>query len=298
MDSKIPAVYFSGDMGDPWVVDIAAALADFRLIPCEGEGRGIPSRPFDPSDPAKALVLHRSRLSPVDVERLVELRRELGAERWPKIAVCVGPYARYAEVERVTNLVECVLPEATARETLPRRLAMMLGAPADRPARPDGEAPVVDIVSANFDLRRVLAEACLRAGYRAVESSTLADSHHRADAPALTVWDVPVLEPRWTECLEKRSRTGPVVALLGFADRDLVTLARKSGASACLDKLFIVDDLIYVLDRLTAGPPAPSPVRFQTPHATPPPPVGRARREAARGARRDASARLKLDDEA
>lgn len=288
MDSKIPAVYFSGDMSDPWVVDIAAALADFRLIPCEGEGRGIPSRPFDPSDPAEALVLHRSRLSPVDVERLVELRRGLGAERWPKIAVCVGPYARYAEVERVTSLVECVLPEATARETLPRRLARMLGAPAERPARPENEAPVVDIVSANFDLRRVLAEACLRAGYRAVESPSFSESHHGADATALTVWDVPVLEPRWAECLEKRSRTGPVVALLGFADRDLVALARKSGASACLDKLFIVDDLIDVLDRLASTSSTPSPVRFQPPHATPPPPVGRARREGARSGRRAA----------
>lgn len=297
MDSKIPAVYFSGDASDPWVVDILGAIADFRVIPCEGEGRGVPSRPFEPSDPAKVLVLHRSRLSPNDVERLAELKRKLGAKQWPRIAVCVGPYARYAEVERLTSLVECVLPEATARETLPRQLAMMLGAPVERPKRAEGEAPIVDVVSADFELRRVLVEACLRAGYRAVGSSSFSDSHCGADAPALTVWDVPILEPRWAEHLEKRSRSGPVVALIGFADRGLVSLARESGASACLDKLFVVEDLIYVLDRLSATPSAPSASRFQSPHATPPPPVGRARREGARSGRRAATARPRLDDE-
>jgi len=302
MDSNAPMVYFSGDRNDPWVADIVSALSNFSIIPCEGEGSGIPSRPFQESDPAKVLVLHRSRLSPTDVERLAELRRGLGAENWPRIALCVGPYARYAELERCVGLVEYILPEATARETLPRRLAMMLGEPADRPTRPEGEAPIVDVVSSDFDLRRVLAEACLRAGYRVIESASLSDSQRGADAPGLTVWDAPVLEPRWAEHLERRSRGGPVVALLGFADRGLVALARKAGASACLDLPCALDDLIHVLDQLAANPSTPTcqkseTARFQAPHATPPPPVGRARKESARSGRRSTPARLKLDDE-
>jgi len=296
MDSNAPTVYFSGDISDPWVADIAGAIADFHVIPCEGEGSGIPSRPFDATDPAKVVVLHRSRLSTVDVERLSELKRGLGTENWPRIALCVGPYARYAELERCAGLVEFILPEATARETLPRRLALMLGTPVDHRARPEGESPVVEVVSSDFDLRRMLSEVCLRAGYGVVESPSLSDSHHVGESPALTVWDAPVLEPRWAEHLERRSRSGPVVALLGFADRGLVALARKSGASACLDLPFDVDDLIFVLDRLAANPSPPPPMRFQPPHATPPPPIGRARGEGARSGRRSAPARLELDD--
>src|SRR5690606_31596069 len=143
-----------------------------------------------------------------------------------------------------------------------------------------------DVASSDFDLRRMIAEACLRAGYRVVESASLADFHRGVDAPAVTVWDVPVLEPRWAEQLERRSRSGPVVTLLGFADRGLVALARQSGAAACLDQPFDVDDLIHALDRLTSNPPAPPPIRFQAPHATPPPPVGRSRGGGARSGRR------------
>lgn len=297
MDSNGPMVYFSGDLTDPWVAEIAGSLAAFSPMPHDREGSGIPSRPFQATAPARILILHRSRLTPVDVDRLTELRRELGVENWPRIALCVGPYARYAEIERVTGLVEFILPEATARDVLPQRLARMLGLPAERHQWSEGEPPVVDVVSSDFDLRRMLADACARAGYRAIESGWLADPHRGVDAPAVTVWDAPVLEPRWAEQLERRSRSGPVVALLGFADRGLVALARQSGAAACLDQPFDVDDLIHALDRLIAEPPTPAPLRFQPPHATPPPPVGRGGGGGPRSGRRSAPARLKLDGE-
>lgn len=295
MDSNGPTVYFSGDLNDPWVADIADALAGFRVIQCGAGGTGIPSEPFQESSAAKILVLHRSRLAPGDVERLAELRRATESGNQPRIALCVGPYARYAEIERLTGFVDFILPEATARDVLPRRLARMLGAPADRPKQREGAAPVVDVVSSDFDLRRMIAEACLAAGFRAVENASLIDSHPGAEPPAATVWDAPVLEPRWAEQLERRSRFGPVVALLSFADRGLVALARRSGAAACLDQPFDVDDLIHALDRLTASPPAPSPLKFQPPHATPPPPIGRG--GGPRNGRRSAAARLKLDGE-
>jgi DNA-binding NarL/FixJ family response regulator len=144
--------------------------------------------------------------------------------------------------------------------------------------RPDTAAATVDVevVSTDYEIRSMLREACLRAGYRASDSPTF-------QSPSdLAVWDVPVLETRWTEQLERRSRGGPVVALLGFADRAAVSAAREAGASACLDFPCAIDDLIHVLDRLAseATPPTrgDSLARAQLPHAAHAPHAIRPRR--------------------
>jgi hypothetical protein len=194
-------------------------------------------------------VLHRSRLTPADVARLAERRSTLGPERWPRVVLCVSPYVRYAELEACASLVDLILPEATARETLPREVDRLLGRAAAR--RPDlGAGSVqVEVVSTDFEVRGLLREACRRAGYQATDASNL------QTAAELTIWDVPVLEPRWTEQLERRSRFGPVLALLGFADRATVSAAREAGASGCLDMPCAIDDLIYVLDRIVKETP-------------------------------------------
>jgi hypothetical protein len=70
---------------------------------------------------------------------------------------------------------------------------------------------------------------------------------------------------------------GPVVALLGFADRALVELARRHGATACLDVPFDVADLIGLLDRLASGAGDRPEVRGEPGHALPPSPASRAR---------------------
>ena len=92
----------------------------------------------------------------------------------------------------------------------------------------------------------------------------------------LTIWDVPLLEPDWSQRLERRSRAnGPVIALFGFADRETVTLAKACGAIACLELPYDVDDLIDVIDRAarTLSPERwPIPVRVEQPHRLPPPP--------------------------
>ncbi|WP_165064142.1 response regulator [Paludisphaera rhizosphaerae] len=269
MDTTSPtAIGFAGDLTDPWVEGIAQALSGLAVVPCEQYGAELPCRAFQAVGGSRGiLILHRSRLSAADVSQLEELRRGLGVENWPRIVLCVSPYVRYAEIERCAGLVEIVTPEATAAETLPRQIERMLKTPgvASRTAR---EASPVEVVSTDYELRQVLCEACTRAGYRASDSAELlADP---VDGRRLTVWDVPVLEPRWEERLERRSKQGPVLALLGFADRTAVTHAREAGASACLDLPCAMDDLIDAVDRMareeTLRP------RAQTAHATPPPP--------------------------
>ncbi|MDG3006521.1 hypothetical protein [Paludisphaera mucosa] len=290
MDTTSPTIGFAGDLSDPWVADLAQALSRFDVVACEQHGSELPRRAFEAEDGGggrtNILVLHRSRLTGADVARLEDLRRGLGPENWPRIVLCVSPYVRYAEIERCAGLVELVTPEATAAETLPRQLDRMLGQIPGRNRREIGEAIGVDVVSTDYELRQVLCEACLRAGYRAVGEDHLASTPEPTawdDGLRLTVWDVPVLEPRWDERLERRSRLGPVVALLGFADRAAVSMARESGASACLDLPCAMDDLIVALDRLAKE--AAARPRAEAGHPTPPAPAARAARGRLRVAR-------------
>ncbi|WP_206108075.1 hypothetical protein [Paludisphaera soli] len=277
MDTTSSTIGFAGDLDDPWVAEIARALSEFDPIPWGGMGADLPGEAFRAQSQAGVgiLVLHRSRLTEADVARLEELRREAGPAGWPRIILCVSPYVRYAEIERLSGLVEMVVPEATAAETLPRQLERMLGQASPRAKRVADAIPV-EVVSSDYELRQVLREACARAGYRTADAATLAPDPD-ADLPGyprLTVWDVPVLEPRWEERLERRGRLGPVLALLGFADRSAVSQARNAGAAACLDLPCAMDDLIDALDRLARLATRP---RAQLAHPTPPAPARGAR---------------------
>ena len=120
------------------------------------------------------------------------------------------------------------------------------------------ESPLrVLVASSNGELSRTIAEACTSAGYRVEQANDqVVGAPVRATtepaAPGetlLTVWDVPVLEA-WTDRLERHARErGPVVALIGFPDRNTVALARSKGAVACLELPLNLDDLIDVIDR-------------------------------------------------
>ncbi len=87
---------------------------------------------------------------------------------------------------------------------------------------------------------------------------------------------MPVLETQWCERLKHYSQsTGPVIALLGFADRTIVAEAKAHGAVACIELPYDVDDLIDVIDRTARNvPPAswPLPARVERPHFLPPRP--------------------------
>lgn len=256
-----PPYTFVGDLGDPWVLGIAESL------PAGGTRVDAPGDlPDDLAPRGGVLVLHRAVLTRGDAGRLARLRAAGPA----RVVLCHGPQARYDDLNRWAELVDAAVPEATARDTLARHLRPAAGLRA--PGGPAGPRPEVAVVGANAALRRALAEAAEAAGY-AVSASV----RDWADAPPTgpAVWDVPLLEPGWAEALGRRSQAGPVVALLGFADRLLVAEARARGAWACLELPVDLPDLAAALDRL---PPA----RVERAHRVPPPPAASRRRRSPR----------------
>jgi hypothetical protein len=254
MEGLDRAPWFVGDLDDPWVVAIADALPRAHRLHRPGD---LPETwPVEGRMPS-AVIVHRAILTPTDAQRIVRLRS--GWERPPRLVLCVGPHARYVEVERWSRLVDVVIPEATAPETVARH-AFESG----RGPRHSGPRPRVAIVSTNHELRTTLADACGSGGYLAEPSADWVDI-----APGRPiVWDVPVLEPGWADRLARRAKVSPVVVLMGFADRATVAAARENGASACLDLPCDSEDLIATLDRVTAARPS------EPAHTVPPPPMG------------------------
>jgi hypothetical protein len=265
------SVWFVGDLDDPWVAALADVLPDgSRRIPCAAD------LPDDWPDTAglRVVVLHRAFLTSSDAERLTRLRS--GATPTPRVVLCLGPHARHVDLERwsARGIVDAVVPEATARDTIARHAE-----PADVdtagdavPRRPVGPRPRVAVVGTNWELRRTLVDACEALGYPAEPARDWSDAAPTGPA----VWDVPVLEPDWPLAVARRARLGPVVLLLGFADRTLVARARANGASACLELPYDLLDLGHVLDRVTIP-------RAEPAHAVPPPPSAHRRARAAQG---------------
>jgi hypothetical protein len=243
--------WFVGDLDDPWVASIAGRLpASFRRRSCPGE---LPEEWIAESPPPGVVVLHRPLLTALDGQRIGRLRAR--GETPARVILCVGPYARHDDLVRHARLFDAVLPEATAAETVRRHVDLERPTPVHR--------PMVTAVSSLHDIRVLLREACRHAGYR-VET---ADDTPELAPRGLVVWDVPILDPRWPERMARRAKTSAVVALLGFADRAIVTSARAAGAAACLEWPCDLEDLFYVMDRLAAVdpghtvPPAPALLR-------------------------------------
>jgi CheY-like chemotaxis protein len=264
VDAADPSVWFVGDLDDPWVASIAEALpAGSRRIACNHDlPDDWPAASSRVLGAPRVIVLHRALLGPCDADRLARLRTVVMPS--PRVILCVGPHARHFELERwmARGLIDAVIPEAIARETLARHLES--AGSASR--RPIGPRPRVAVVSGNWELRRTLTDTLESLGYPA--SSARDWSEAEPTGPAL--WDVPLLEPDWTRALARRSERGPVVVLLGFADRALVGQARARGAAACLELPYDRLDLGHVLDRVTAA-------RVEPAHAFPPSPASRHR---------------------
>jgi len=255
-------VWFVGDLDDPWVAEIADALPkEVSRWECAGD---LPDEWLDATSAPATLVLHRALLTSHDAEWLATLRSVRSDP--PRVVLCVGPHARHAELERLALLVDEVVPEATARDTIARHLhgdAFLI----PMAIRSSSPGRCVSVVSDHYEFRETLAEACEAAGYLAQPSRDLFEA-----APGdVAIWDVPVLETDWSRGMARRASAGPVVALLGFADRVTVAQARAHGASACLELPVDLADLIFVLDRLAA-------LRVEPAHELPPPPAVRRRR--------------------
>ena len=291
MDSSEDDLWFMGDLSDPWVVSIAEALArcsGIVQVHCPGD---LPARPFNPGRPPRLMVVHRHRFTGVDAQRLKEYRASPTAGDAPAILLCVSPYVRYEELERWSVLADLVISEATAADILPRYVARLVARQEDRSTQARTPGFRIEVAGANHDLCGTVVEACAGAGYRALQVDDLdiagASASQRSPSAVaertLTIWDVPLLEPDWSQRLARRSHsTGPVIALVGFADRETVTLAKTSGAIACLELPYDVDDLIDLIDRAarSLSPDRwPIPVRVEQPHRLPPPPRRRSQHQ-------------------
>jgi CheY-like chemotaxis protein len=291
MDTTENPLWFMGDLTDSWLVSIAGELArcsGIVQVHCPGD---LPDLPFAPDRPPRLLVIHRHRFTAVDAQRLKEYRVSAVAGDAPAILLCVSPYVRYEELERWSVLVDLVISDATAADILPGHVARLVERRVGRSTRAGAAGFRIEVASSNHDLCKALVEACGASGYRSVQVADLdvARAAVRQASPSavaeriLTIWDVPLLEPEWSQRLEQRSRSnGPVIALLGFADRETVTIAKACGAIACLELPYNVDDLIDAIDRAakTLAPDRwPVPVRAEQPHRLPPPPRRRKGRQ-------------------
>lgn len=259
------SVWFVGDLDDPWVVGIVDALPrSVRRVACAGEwSEGL----LDDLPNPVTLVLHRTFLTRRDAEHLAKLQKERSTSL--RVILCVGPHVRYHDLVRWSPLVDVVLSEATARESVARLVAGFAGAGvATTEGRGESRGSAgrltIDVVSRNFELSEALADICTSAGYPVRKSLDWAE----VEPGGLAVWDVPVLEADWGRALARRAKLGLVVALIGLADRSLVEQAQSQGASACLELPCDPLDLIDVLDRLCASS------RLDRTHGVPPPPRG------------------------
>ena len=237
-------IFFSGDLDDPWVRGLRDVLP--------GEARVIESRQLpDPaaSPPASVLVLHRPNLTMAEA---VQLRAIRNVEPPPRVVLVLGGHVRCHHLMSWDGLADVVLNEATAASVIGRHLKEQ-GAPRPIPRR----CPRVDVACDGHALRELLAEVLETAGYRVGRARTL----ETVDAPWV-VWDVPCLEPDWTDRLAAVAQRRGVVALIALADRELVGNARRHGAIACLDLPCDPDDLVYVMDRLTTAAHGPHALRL------------------------------------
>lgn len=228
-------VRFSGDLTDPWVRALLSAMPPGTGVM---EGPEVPERPPG-GGRAGVVVLHRPNLGASEAERLRAWRADgLG----PRVVLVAGQHVRYHHLMAWSGLVDAVLPEATARETIGRHL----GPASPRPR--GGEGRRVAIASGQVELARLLEETLDSAGYA---PARYRDDPASGDEPWV-IWDAPVLEPGWSDRLAGASQRRGVIALIGMADRALVAEARRCGAVACLDLPCDPDDLVFVLDRLTS----------------------------------------------
>ncbi len=236
-----PDALFVGDLDDPWVVEISDSLPESTVrLSVVGD---LPEVWPAGAASARTLILHRPIFSIADVRRL---RADKRAGLFPRLVLCVGPHVRYAQLEPWSELADAILPEATASETLARHLRT--GLKRIGPVVQNRQAEII-VVGTNFELAEMLRSSSQEMGY----ATRYVPDWDDCPSGQITLWDVPVLEPDWPDILTVQSAERPIVALIGLAERAEVTLARSSGAAACLNLPCDPDDLGHVLDRLSRG---------------------------------------------
>jgi hypothetical protein len=268
MDATERSTWFIGDLGDPWVRDLAEALppATARWH-CSG---GLPQVWPHACKSARVIVVHRSTLTESDLRQVGVLRVPGG----PRVILIAGAYAASVELVRWSRHVDLILGDATASATIHRHLGNLATPAAPGPARQ------LAVISADFEVRRTLVELVESTGAEAIACRDWLEVP--PGLPAL--WDTPTLEPGWSDELARQSAGRRVVCMLAFADRTTVREARRRGASACLDWPCDPADLAWVLAQALERPTvqrtiaATIPGRGDGPEALVPPAPASARR--------------------
>jgi len=264
MGSAAGSIWFQGDWSDPWCEGLALVMPRAAVVHRLETSSPWPRK----SEPPGLLILHRARLIPGEVERFASWRKASIWSAFPPSILCYASFARYAELERWLTLVDAAIPEATAADTLPRRVEQILGLSTDQGQPVRDESARVLVVSTNPDLRRTLADHCAEWVSRvSVVPELRSDPKLPPEkgpsrwkpGPTVVVIDVPLLEDGWESQIVNASRLGPVIALLGFPDRSVVEAVRNLGADVCLELPFDRDDLGYAIQRCLAGASAARP---------------------------------------
>ena len=104
MDAPRGAIWFFGDLDDPWVASIADAIPAIwgvKRYDCAGD---LPERPFENGQSPALAVVHRGRITGRDFECLRTWRDRATMSAPPALILCTSPYLRYEELERALFL--------------------------------------------------------------------------------------------------------------------------------------------------------------------------------------------------
>jgi hypothetical protein len=267
MEGSPVSIWFFGDPADPWSGSIVEALTRdlpswYRIRQIDETGSGLLAI-ADTAQVPNVVVLHRTRLAAGDADRWADACSQAGFPAEVRTILCHGDFVRQAELERWTVVVDELIPEAVALDVLAGRLSPLpvpkaTGEKTPEDVRDDRDRSLqhgkrVRVVSTDLELVGAIGEFCRSQGDVIVQEpllpsaseARLSDSKSRG----LTIWEVPQLEPGWPAEMERLARSGPLIALLAFPRRDLVTLAKSQGAFACLPLPCHFDDLALAMKR-------------------------------------------------
>lgn len=233
--------WFLGDLSDPWVMSLARPLIlkGVKVFPWPESLPTLLRSLVDEPLP-DFVVLHRSIFTEPDERFLRSVRLAVG--KGSSLILCFGMYFRHADLERMARWVDLTLSEASSAEVLGRHLGLSLMPPTDAVSTRGRD---VAVVSGSHDVGLSIVEM-LRAGHH---RPALHGQVQSVGTGSLVVWQVPTLDHRWPSELAQLSATSRVIALLGYADRRIVELARSSGASSCLEWPCDPEDLLASVER-------------------------------------------------
>ena len=265
------------DLSDPVAAELVERLpasAWVRNQPAESDW---PEQPPESLERAHWLILHRTGLPRSVLIRLRRWRLMMG--RWPTTVLILGPHVRYADLRPWSDLADEVIDEPTALAALERRWTPSKSrrrrarvSPTNTQTRAHPTVPPehgttfaagIRLWIHDVELRLWLREWLEARGEHVIDDLPsrfpLVSTFDRSRSMWLTlksnptriIWEVPALDPSWPDTLSCLTHQGgPVVALIGLANRDQVAQARRGGAAAVLDLPFDPSDLEFVLDRL------------------------------------------------